>query len=152
MARRRKKLSSRTLWLMVHLGGPVFPLVIKSLIRYISYPRLRFDILDASDLALISVFIWLFVRQSLIDKEITLVNDDKKEELRTCVNGCFGGAIVFFAFYLLMEVFTTLVEGLHQTNNQPSLDITKWLVFVSFVVSMLVIFRIQQSFKLKARI
>lgn len=138
-------ISSATEWSLLYLGGPIFPYIVKVIVRILTNaPYIEADVFDASDLALISVFIWLFVRQSLVDKEIILKNDYKRRETRVVAYLCFGAASLFFAFYVLIEAFTSL--GLE------SLFWSKIVVFFLFFLSLLFVLRIQSSFDLQAKL
>lgn len=155
---------TRTRWLILHLGVPLFPFFVKVLIRFINgLPRLGIDMFDASDLALIFSFTWLFIRQSLLDTEIELKEKKAKSKLKvkieediqrinSWIQGCFGFATLFFTFYVIVEVLNTLAPDLERINKTLPITISKYMIFLFFFVSTYIIPRIQSSFNLKARI
>lgn len=146
-------ISTTTLWVILYLGGPLFPFAVKVFIRFISsIPNVKSSIFDASDLSLITVLIWLFVRQNLVEKEIRLRNEDKINDVNFWAAICFGAASLFFVLYILAEVFTTQAIDLEEINKAQSLIWIRNSVFLCFLISLPIIVRIQSSFDLRARI
>ena len=75
-------------FVILHVILPLTPFLLGALMRTITYPTMRWNILDASELSLSMGLVTVFVAQNLWTTTSPLMNDDIKEELEKEAHKC----------------------------------------------------------------
>lgn len=142
-------------FIVLHLILPLVPFFLGALMRTISYPMMRWNILDASELSLSMGLVTVFVAQNLWTTALPaspIMNDDKKEELEKEAHKSIIYSICFICLFAAVEIFNTIVNDRQDTDYEPSLHLAQICIFLLTGFAIRYIVRTQRSYKLKARL
>ncbi|CAN2041654.1 Polysaccharide biosynthesis protein [Candidatus Magnetomoraceae bacterium gMMP-15] len=140
-------MKSTIIWLFIHIIFPLLPFFIQGFLRYIIMKDFTLDTFSASTLSMSQGLIYMFIGQCILNTELILPNQDKKDEQHCWVKVCYSIAIIFFALFGAIVFCEALIEF----RNLPVMDILislKRITFCSALVLILTIY-LQSSFKLK---
>lgn len=148
----RQLVASTKAWLTVYVLLPLVPYLVACGARLLSNPSLCWSNFDVKELAVCLCLTSVFVRESLLDKEILLVNEEKEEEVAGAAAFCWLPAALFFTLFVLGQVFSTLVNQRNYTDLRATLVIVQLTTLLLSAAFLLAFVLIQRSFKLRARI
>jgi hypothetical protein len=138
-------------WLIIHILLPLLPLLIATFLRYVFDSKITLSTFKISDFSLTMGLIVAFARQSLLDAERTLDNDEKREEVAA------SAALMLFPLSFCLALFGA-IESLEVILNTTTakqfgdalLKAQISAIAVCIITAIWVIL-VQRSFKLKAK-
>lgn len=146
-----RRVPSTSAWLAVHVGLPLVPYLTACLVRSATYRCLCWSVFDVKELALSLSLASLYVRQSLLAKEILLPSPDRCDDVAGAAAGCLVPTALLFGFFVVIEAFSGMLAQRHIENVQRSLVVIQILTIIFSILFLCLFIRLQRSFKLRAR-
>lgn len=138
------------LWILIYLFLPLVPVSLSAVLRTSVTGDLNWDTVNASEVAITSVFICLLVSQSVARKERLLDSDYERGQAVIWAIVLVVVALFVLATFASVVIYETQVNALGEPDHLRSL---RWSQGASYVFLAFVIFlsvQAQKSFGLKA--
>jgi hypothetical protein len=136
-------------WLIIHLIVPLVPVLVAAFLRFIFGTQITWATFKIADLSLAMALVVAFARQSLLDTERVLDNDDKRED----VSAAATLLILPFSFCLTSFGALESLDVIVNRTNQLSDAFTRaqWSAVFICIVAAIWVTLVQRSYKLKAK-
>lgn len=143
----------RSPWMSVHFWTPLLPFFIATFIRAVlseSWSAFRtFHFFNAGELALAIGLIGIFARQSIMQAEVLLPEDEDEDKKITVATNMLFLTVAQLAAFIAFEVINTLYLQRNMTELKGTLLIFQWIIVFLTLVICIYLNRVQASIKLK---
>lgn len=143
---------STKVWFIVHILIPLLPVLSAIILRFIFGENIELKTFKLSDMALSIGIIVAFARQSLIEADRVLDNEDKREEVIATAMLLLIQMFFCFISFASLEILDAMT---HTTEDAQRLYKTTMkandFTVIVLLISIYYVIRVQRGFKLKAK-